>query len=1222
MSRLVSRAESWEQVYTSFQQVNFAAFDYDTIKHSLLDYLKLYFPESFNDFIESDELVGIIETFANIASLIAYRLDMDAHENFLSTAQRKESILRLAKLISYAADRPIPARGLVKITSVSTSEGILDNNGNNLSNKQIRWNDSSNSDWKDQFILVMDRVLSQPFGTVEPSDRFQIQDVLFELYNVETNAQQYGVFKYSATVNGQQLPMELVPTEYDSTIGILERRPQNSANFTFLYGQDGLGDSSDTTGFMCFTKQGTLTRFRQTFDGVTPNQTYEIPLNNVNNIDVWVNNVDPLTGNTLDEPGSLSYYRSSLMAKTGEWIEVDNSGAYNVIFNNEQSRNKYEVETRNNNRVRVLFGDGEFANIPSGTFDFWVRSSVDENVLISQSAVIDKQTSFTYVDSIGRTQTFTFTFSLINSLQNGSASESLEHVRTTAPSVYYTQDRMVNGQDYNTYMLQDSSILKLRSVNRTFAGDSKYIAWHDPSTTYENVKIFGNDGALYYDEKTEATFTDVVDINALISTYVEPLLSSSDIFLYVMSSGVPVEKYKRKFSESELENIRTALLQPPFPSYVGMYYNHSTYEWKTISMSSDTSVLPGWSNYISVPLITIKQTQPISFLQVGTTYEIVRRAKRLIFHSPTTKFWNANSASKVIDYDTLKSDFDVISILQANLNYSRSGILSSTWNFNVLGQETYDSGTQVGLTDVTKISVLPVDENSDGVPDHLDVNDIIYHQGLADIINPKIKMDYTGRTIPDAGYVITLPMHYVTGVGDVVVQFSDLSLATKGEHWDEITYTSRYQTINVGGNKTNSDKTGLANSSNTYHANIQVNGTNYPVSVIGSEVQTFADLIHHINNIIGSVATASLINGNIKIASNSADISSSIVITDNDLFRNLTSAQLPLILTPDIISVSNAIVLYKAGFNNKKFYIKMNDYVYFNRADPTSEWILAPVSVNTIGSYATDLLTNSNTWTRKSGRTELNFAWFHKSPKYHLIDPAASNIIDTFIIQNGYFLDFKRWLEDPLASKPEDVTPLDLRLAYGSLLSNSMISDTVVLHPGQIKLLFGAKAHPTLQAKLKVIKASGSTLTDNQIKNSIVTTIRNFFDITTWEFGETFYFSELSAAIHAEIPNEISSIVIVPVYSSNHFGSLYQIIAREDEVFYPDISVNDIELISYYNDIILRAQPECAQFNATTTSMITENISGTTTTCEYIDQYCELDYCDSDYLDSLNCIPM
>ncbi|MGZ8924663.1 MAG: hypothetical protein ACXW2E_02145, partial [Nitrososphaeraceae archaeon] len=586
MSRLVARAENWSKVYEAFNNINFAAFDYNTIKQSLLDYIKLYFPEGFNDYIESSEFIAIVECFAYIAELLSFRFDIDAHENFLPVAQRKDSILRLAKLISYTADRQLPARGLVKITSISTTENIIDAFGTNLANKTIKWNDINNQQWKDQFILIVNRIFNQNFGTVAPSERFQIENVLFELYDLNINPLSTGVIPYSAVVNSQSLPMELVPVEYSPREGIIERRPRSNSNFTMLYAQDGLGDISDTTGFFCYTKQGTLQRFRKNFDGVTPHQVFEIPLNDVNDTDVWINNVDPITGEIIDLPSPLLHHKRDISGISGEWIQVDLAHAQNVIFNTNPNRNKYEVETRDNNRVRILFGDGDFVDIPSGTFDFWVRTSIDQDIIVSQSSVIDVPATLTYMDLFGRVQTFSFTFSLINSLQNNSSSESIEHIRQTAPAVYYSQDRMVNGQDYNTFMLQDSSILKLRATNRTFVGDSRYNSWFDPSTTYENVKMFGQDGVIYFQEKVESTTaSDISDINELIVLYIEPLLSSTDIFIHLTSYGVSPFKFRRVFNQSEKERLVEGLTPPPTPSNISLYYNLVLNEWFAVQMS-------------------------------------------------------------------------------------------------------------------------------------------------------------------------------------------------------------------------------------------------------------------------------------------------------------------------------------------------------------------------------------------------------------------------------------------------------------------------------------------------------------------------------------------------------------------------------------------------------------------------------------------------------------
>jgi hypothetical protein len=1073
MSRLVARAESWERAYDAFQNVNFAAFDYNTVKQSLLEYIKLYFPETFNDFIESSEFIAIIETFAYIAELLAYRLDINAHENFISTAQRKDSILRLAKLVSYTASRALPARGLVKITSVSTTESVVDSNGNDLANRTIRWNDVSNTNWKDQFILVMNRALEQEFGSVGPTDRFQVQDVLFELYSWNLTPLPTGVFSYSAIVNGQNAPMELVPVTYDSKIGILERRPQNNANFTFLYGQDGLGDTSDTTGFFCFTKQGSLQRYRTSFDGITPNQTYDIAAQQVNDTDVWVNAVDSVTGTTLDEPSLLPYRRETTDGKSGEWVQVDLAHAQNVIFNTNPKRNKYEIETRDSNRVRLIFGDGEFADVPAGTFDIWARTSLDQDIVVPQASVVNTQSSFTYVDTFGRAQTFTFTYSLINSLQNASASEDIEHVRVTAPAVYYSQDRMVNGEDYNVFMLQDSSILKLRAVNRTFAGDSKYIPWHDASGTYENIKIFGDDGILYFQDSGDTIATPVVDISVLISTYIEPLLSSTDIYLHMASAGVPLLQYRRTFNNDEKNRITAALTPPPTPAQMEMYYNTVTYDWHAVKVSDDPAVALapyGWASgqFIADPLILVNQASIFE-----TRYNVTRNARRLVFESQTTSFWNTNSASTVVEYDTLRSDDDNIVILQANVNYNRDGILTENWTYNVLGQETVDSGTETGLPDVHRLSLLSQDVNDDGVPDDLVIDDEVNHRGVADIMMPKYYYTVPAGIPLFGGVDITLPTYYYIDPAapdqtpDISVSFNGIELTDQAVQWG-------------------------------------------------------------VSAALGSYA-------------------------------------------------SNKITLYNAVYaapgmvpGTSQILIKIKDYVYFTRPTTTDPWEQAPTAPASINSFATDQINATQLWKRHEGRSDLNFAWFHRSPRYYLVDPSPSNIIDSFIITKGYYMAMKRWLEDPLATQPTLPTPLELRTSYGYLLDNKMISDTIVLHPGKIKLLFGARATASLQCSFKVIRSADRSLTDNQVKTTIVTTIRNFFNITLWEFGETFYFTELAAAIHAALPTEISSVVLVPSLPQNQFGDLFQVLAREDEVFYPDVSVTDIEIVTGYTATNLR----------------------------------------------------
>ena len=134
--------------------------------------------------------------------------------------------------------------------------------------------------------------------------------------------------------------------------------------------------------------------------------------------------------------------------------------------------------------------------------------------------------------------------------------------------------------------------------------------------------------------------------------------------------------------------------------------------------------------------------------------------------------------------------------------------------------------------------------------------------------------------------------------------------------------------------------------------------------------------------------------------------------------------------------------------------IEVKEYVYFSRVDASSNWTPITTSYQTMLNYKHDLTNTVHLWQRFEGTGNLNFAWFHFSPRYHLVDPSPSNIIDTFIITKGYYIAFQRWMEDPLVVKPKTPTPLDLRTSYSYLLDNKMISDTVILHPGKLKLTF------------------------------------------------------------------------------------------------------------------------------------------------------------------------
>ena len=117
-------AEDWKKVYQSFRNAEFKSYDFDNLRRTMINYIRQNYPEDFNDYIESSEYLALIDLIAFLGQNIAFRVDLNARENFLELAERRESILRLARLLSYSPKRNQCANGLLKFESIATSEDL------------------------------------------------------------------------------------------------------------------------------------------------------------------------------------------------------------------------------------------------------------------------------------------------------------------------------------------------------------------------------------------------------------------------------------------------------------------------------------------------------------------------------------------------------------------------------------------------------------------------------------------------------------------------------------------------------------------------------------------------------------------------------------------------------------------------------------------------------------------------------------------------------------------------------------------------------------------------------------------------------------------------------------------------------------------------------------------------------------------------------------------
>jgi hypothetical protein len=101
--------------------------------------------------------------------------------------------------------------------------------------------------------------------------------------------------------------------------------------------------------------------------------------------------------------------------------------------------------------------------------------------------------------------------------------------------------------------------------------------------------------------------------------------------------------------------------------------------------------------------------------------------------------------------------------------------------------------------------------------------------------------------------------------------------------------------------------------------------------------------------------------------------------------------------------------------------------------------------------------------------------------------------------------------------------------------------------------------------------------------------ILEFFALENWEFGDNFYFSELSTYVMNKVAPYIVNFVIVPKQSTLSFGGLYEIRSEKDQIFINGAGIDDIEIISTITASNIKSAVIQANQTAVSQQMITSS---------------------------------
>jgi len=1133
-------AEDWRKIYTAFQQADFKSYDFETLRRTMVAYLRENYPDDFNDYIESSEYVALIDLIAYVAQSLSFRVDLNARENFLETAERRDSVLRLARLINYNVKRNKPATGLLKIVSLSTTQTVIDSTGTNLSNATIVWNDGTNSNYREQMINILNaaNVEGQKYG--RPLESNSIGGIDTSVYVLNSANTDVPIYSFLKSISGVSRGFEIVPSSINNSESIYESAPVSGGAMSYIYRNDGAGDSSPNTGFFFLFKQGTLGSVNFDINTPTTNYSKAINISNINNDDVWLYE--------LDDFGQLEKL----------WTKLPSLSGNNTIYNSLSAnvRDIYNVITKNGDAVDLVFGDGNFSTIPSGAFRAYYRTSDNIKYSIQPADMQNIQFSIPYTDANGGRQQLTIVVSLQQSVYNAAATETNASIKTKAPQVYYAQNRMITAEDYNVMPLAVSQeIIKVKSVNRAASGISRSKEIIDPSGAYSNVSVFADDGILYREESTPQftfTFANRNEIADVIGRIVEGRLKEAYArqFFYLKYGSKDLEPLSANWNSTTTgTNTNTGYFEAGGPLTLGDYATNNLKYAQIGALVKFTS--PDSRQFLNGKLVTAGTT--------GAQDRAWTKISKVVLDGANSGVGNLESGLGPVTLNDIIPDNAVASAVFPPF----TTMFDSTLENDIIDRiEAYE---EFGL--------------------RYDEENLVWKVITATNIDDSavFSLNYTGDTTQanlDASWWFKF-----TNDGSVyTVTYRALDYVFESEGKNKFYFDKADRTYDYVSGSTVKDVVKLLKSNTITSTGL---GLNYAINW----------------QIVDTVEENDGYQDNRKVKVGFYDGDDDGVVDNPDIFD--------IFVEPDT-NVATKFVFYEKyiGYNNIERYRPYsannfivteneNDIVLPDNYADGQLFYFYSASENVIKKYSADSITLKTTTDYKAyrGRSDIEFLYRHTASQSTRIDPAQTNIMDIYLLERSYDQQFRLWLMDG-GTQPTPSTSDQLRISYaGTLEPIKALSDQLVFHPVKYKVLFGNQAEERFQATFKVVKNGATNVTNSVIKTRVIQSINEFFALNNFDFGDTFYFTELAAYVHKQLAPDLLTVVIVPNQEGQVFGSLFQISSAPDEIFVSGATVDNVEIIDAVgaNQLLAKGTVVSNTTGLTTNLRSTSAVSSVTT---------------------------
>jgi len=507
-----------KQLSTEFtnliENYNFEEYDFHSIRQTLQDYIEQTYP-NYNDYFRSDYVMMLIELFAFYGEMMAYRMDTNMNEVYLSSAKERKNIIKIADMLGYKYARIKPSISILKIDLSNGASGAqilnkVKNVGsvndilsktNDITFIPIEFTVSRYFQYKldyllknvtaEDFMNTLDNIFDK-LSDFKETENIKVKRIVednFEYFERSIFIDKFQM-RYKPNTNiypeymGQDKPFELQSLLFDSVTYFNSENTEDALS----YNEDALYAPFNEVGF-----EFTL-RYDKGYNILDKNVFMYIPA---------------IQGGTFTRPievtksiknfKMISYEENIFNDKTlvrqydaqdnllRTYYEVDN-------LNNHTHKYAYEVNNTPDGHIELLFGDGKNSEIllPAAKTLLFYRKNFNNsdeimNVVNAKMPAISLDVEY-YDSYIEQTQISSLSLDVMDrfSAKDGMSAESDEQIKYMARKLRSIQDRFVTASDYETAGMLHPRVKYSTVILRS------YIGKNSARMTNEFIDIFFN----------------------------------------------------------------------------------------------------------------------------------------------------------------------------------------------------------------------------------------------------------------------------------------------------------------------------------------------------------------------------------------------------------------------------------------------------------------------------------------------------------------------------------------------------------------------------------------------------------------------------------------------------------------------------------------------------------------------------------------------------------